>query len=464
VNRYSEYLRTLFFFFFPPLALPCIVLHCLEEEKQEEEEEEEGEMNTAFSRIQKDIREVNSITAPDNPPIFAEPVGDKLDHVEALVIGPPDTPYSFGFFKFDLRFSPTYPNVPPKVLITTTDQSRTRFNPNLYAEGKVCLSILGTWSGESEDEWRSSYSIAYILQAIQSLIMNSKPYHNEPGYEETGSRSTSGDVEKYSEKIKHETLRVAVCGVVEDAINKPNFRFAEIIKAQFLLWYNTYIRLASEGVGNDGNQFASMPFEHPGNAAIGKFNYTAIISKLNTLKATLDQETEDWKAKGVERTKDESGSKYFRLIEEYDKLKKGDVNIEGVSAGPVNENNVFYWNVSIFGPDGSPWEGGIFNVELVFYSGETGDAPPRVRFTTSMFHPHISPDGVPFLLIPQGLREPVVPILKGLKKLFTDEIKSSPATWANYEAAKMNFSKDPNTVKEYKKQVARCVRRSTEDA
>jgi hypothetical protein len=29
----------------------------------------------------------------------------------------------------------------------TTDNGRVRFNPNLYANGKVCLSILGTWSG-----------------------------------------------------------------------------------------------------------------------------------------------------------------------------------------------------------------------------------------------------------------------------------------------------------------------------
>jgi len=391
---------------------------------------------------------------------FAEPVGDKLDNVEALVIGPPDTPYGFGFFKFDLRFPITYPNAPPKVLIITTDGSKTRFNPNLYAEGKVCLSILGTWSGESEDEWRSSYSITYILQAIQSLIMNSKPYHNEPGYEEAGMRSASVDVEKYSEKIKHETLRVAVCGVVDDAINKPNFRFAHIIKSQFLLWYNTYIRCAAEGVGNDGTQFASMPFEHPGNAATGKFSYSGILTKLKTLKTILDQETEDWRSRGTELTKAESGWKYFRLIEEYDKLKNGHVSIEGVSAGPVSEKNIFHWNASIFGPDGSAWEGGIYNVELVF---NDSDAPPRIRFTTSMFHPHINPEGVPFFLVQQGLREPVVPILKCLKKLFTDEINSSPATWANYEAATMCFSKDPNTVKEYKKQVAKCVRRSTED-
>jgi ubiquitin-protein ligase len=53
----------------------------------------------------------------------------------------------------------------------------------------VCLSILGTWSGESEDEWRSSYSINYVLSAIQSLIMTAKPYHNEPGYEEVPTRA-----------------------------------------------------------------------------------------------------------------------------------------------------------------------------------------------------------------------------------------------------------------------------------
>ena len=80
-----------------------------------------------------------------------------------------------------------------------------RFNPNLYAGGKVCLSILGTWSGESEDEWRSSYSLSYVLSAIQSLIMNGSPYHNEPGYDKVeGGRAKKDEVEHYSKKIKHE--------------------------------------------------------------------------------------------------------------------------------------------------------------------------------------------------------------------------------------------------------------------
>lgn len=54
-----------------------------------------------------------------------------------------------------------------------------RFNPNLYANGKVCLSILGTWSGPG---WTSVQTMLSTLISIQSL-MNPTPYHNEPGYE-----------------------------------------------------------------------------------------------------------------------------------------------------------------------------------------------------------------------------------------------------------------------------------------
>lgn len=64
-------------------------------------------------------------------------------HVRALIIGPPDTPYEFGFFEFAVKFTKDYPTKAPSVTATTTNSGRTRFNPNIYAAGKVCLSILG---------------------------------------------------------------------------------------------------------------------------------------------------------------------------------------------------------------------------------------------------------------------------------------------------------------------------------
>ena len=52
-----------------------------------------------------------------------------------------------GCFEFDLLLPPDYPNRPPQVHFLTTGNGRIRFNPNLYNNGKVCLSLLGTWSG-----------------------------------------------------------------------------------------------------------------------------------------------------------------------------------------------------------------------------------------------------------------------------------------------------------------------------
>jgi ubiquitin-conjugating enzyme E2 Z len=57
--------------------------------------------------------------------------------------GPFDTPYEGGYFYFILRFPPDYPYSPPRVKFMTTAGGTVRFNPNLYADGKVCLSVLG---------------------------------------------------------------------------------------------------------------------------------------------------------------------------------------------------------------------------------------------------------------------------------------------------------------------------------
>ena len=63
--------------------------------------------------------------------------------IHALITGPFDTPYEGGFFYYLIRCPPDYPIHPPKVKLLTTGGGRVRFNPNLYKNGKVCLSILG---------------------------------------------------------------------------------------------------------------------------------------------------------------------------------------------------------------------------------------------------------------------------------------------------------------------------------
>lgn len=61
--------------------------------------------------------------------------------------------------------------------------------------------------------------------------------------------------------------------------------------------------------------------------------------------------------------------------------------VEGVSATPY-EDNLRYFNVAIAGPMDSPFEGGLFRLEL-FLPGEYPMGPPKVRFLTKIYHPNI---------------------------------------------------------------------------
>ena len=59
----------------------------------------------------------------------------RTNRCHAIIVGPEDTPYAYGFFYFILDFPNTYPHVPPRVILQTTDCGKVRFNPNLYACG-----------------------------------------------------------------------------------------------------------------------------------------------------------------------------------------------------------------------------------------------------------------------------------------------------------------------------------------
>lgn len=59
----------------------------------------------------------------------------------------------------------------------------------------------------------------------------------------------------------------------------------------------------------------------------------------------------------------------------------------GISASP-SEDNLRYFNVMILGPSQSPYEGGVFKLEL-FLPEDYPMAPPKVRFLTKIYHPNI---------------------------------------------------------------------------
>jgi ubiquitin-protein ligase len=134
--------------------------------------------------------------------IYADP--DKVTSMKALILGPSETPYEQGFFLFNIDVPTNYPNVPPKVKLLTTDGT-VHFNPNLYKNGKVCLSTLGTWSGPS---WTCAMTISSTCIDIQSLLVPD-PLTNEPSY---GVRTPhqAHRYDTYNQIIEHATVRVAM--------------------------------------------------------------------------------------------------------------------------------------------------------------------------------------------------------------------------------------------------------------
>lgn len=51
-------------------------------------------------------------------------------------------------------------------------------------------------------------------------------------------------------------------------------------------------------------------------------------------------------------------------------------------------NNIFHWHVSLHGPDGSPYEGGLFRLDIRIPL-EFPQKPPHIHFETKIYHPNI---------------------------------------------------------------------------
>ncbi|KAK9780505.1 hypothetical protein SCAR479_02620 [Seiridium cardinale] len=156
-------------------------------------------------RMKSLITEVTNLRTSLPEGIFVRHGSSRLDVIKVLIIGPKGTPYEYGFFEFDLFCPLEYPAVPPSVQFKTTGGGRIRFNPNLYENGKVCLSLLGTWQGEPWQPGKST--LLQLLVSIQSMILCENPYYNEPGFENQANQAHST---AYNNKTRASTIQYAI--------------------------------------------------------------------------------------------------------------------------------------------------------------------------------------------------------------------------------------------------------------
>lgn len=150
-----------------------------------------------FRTVSKELKLLRSSLPPG---IWVKGFEDRIDLYSVMFRGPEKTPYEDGLFLFDFQLSANYPDAPP--LCHYISYCSDRLNPNLYEDGKVCVSLLGTWSGRGTEIWTSSSTLLQVIVSIQGLILVSEPYFNEAGFEkQKGSQQGRENSRMYNEMV-----------------------------------------------------------------------------------------------------------------------------------------------------------------------------------------------------------------------------------------------------------------------
>lgn len=163
--------------------------------------------------------------------IFVRAHEERMDWMKVLIIGPEGTPYEDGCFEFHVVLPANYPTACPSCNLETTGKGSFRFGPNLYACGKVCLSLLGTWRGSAGENWNAeTSSLSQLFISIAAIVMTDDPYYNEPGCErEAGTAEGQARNQGYANIIRWGTVKHAML----DQLTNPSKGFEDVIQNHF---------------------------------------------------------------------------------------------------------------------------------------------------------------------------------------------------------------------------------------
>ena len=184
-----------------------------------------------ISRLQKEFQIIKkSIVLDKDASIFFTTQKTNIGKMRFMISGPKQTPYENGLFIFDMVIPSDFPAKPP--IVHFSNNGNRRFNPNLYDSGKVCLSLLGTWTGDKGESWNINTSTFYqLLISIQSQILIDEPYFNEPGYEKAiGTTEGKQKSLDYNYNVRQYTLDHSMIDLLEKN-NYPEFK--EVINKYF---------------------------------------------------------------------------------------------------------------------------------------------------------------------------------------------------------------------------------------
>ena len=143
-----------------------------------------------------------------------------------------------------------------------------------------------------------------------------------------------------------------------------------------------------------------------------------------------------------------------RILQEMKEIQSSDM--DSITAGPVSDSNIFDWTATLIGPKDSPYEGGIFLLNINFPQNYPFK-PPKISFNTKIYHPNINSGGSICLDILNSQWSPALTISKTLlsiSSLLTDPNPDDPLVSDIAHVYKNNRGEYNENAKEWTRKFA----------
>jgi ubiquitin-conjugating enzyme E2 Z len=229
-----------------------------------------------ITRLLHDVKHVIKNPLTDNGIFYMHDDEDMLKGY-ALIVGPSDTPYFGGFYFFEIKYPANYPHSPPHVVYCTNGE-QIRFNPNLYTNGKVCVSILNTWRGE---QWTSCQTISTLLLTLCTLLCKD-PLLNEPGVSKNHS-----DFINYTKIIEYKNIDIAILKIINKTVGIYPERFDvfyQIVKEHFIKNSEAILKILDKKVAECPGEILITTSMYNMNVTI---NYASLLNKYKEAVNTI---------------------------------------------------------------------------------------------------------------------------------------------------------------------------------
>ena len=126
------------------------------------------------------------------------------------------------------------------------------------------------------------------------------------------------------------------------------------------------------------------------------------------------------------------------------------------SAGPIDEKDQYHWQATIMGPEDSPFSGGVYFLNIHFPT-DYPFKPPKINFTTRIYHPNINSNGSICLDILKEQWSPALTISKvllSISSLLTDANPDDPLVPEIAHIYKTDRAKYEATAREWTRKYA----------